>query len=563
MKFLISIIPVLLLVACFNPSGVSILSPKDGEGVLLPVRVEIDGDPPFDVYVDGNPMVENLTDSVFYLDDLETGPHILKVVSRSGFDEVRFEVIEVDATLVIYVTSSTSGPAVSGVEVVSGSSTALTNDEGIATLKLRTNRRFVDLHLFKYGYARSDVIDLPIIPNGTRTYHVLVRKPFLSLDPRNEKMIEVDAEFLDEKGEKLDLDNVGETFTVIATATSGRDVHYFYGALGKIPGADYMTGPRILIEDSETFGATFSTLGFSGCVEFHLVVYDYNENRTDRVYQMCLKENTKPEGEYYPPEKVGLRSFTTPEEIIFYSAPENSIFWLEISWKGWEESESSFTTLKPDGYRIYRSFDGISYEEAGFVPFGKNLYRDHSPKLGAGKRTFYRICSVYSGKDGKCSDFGSVVPLEPFRVELVNPKDGAVDIDRDPVFEVSGNELSSIEGDVVYVFSFVIWDDIFSDSMIVEATPIDGDLYLLMRNSTTSRYELKFSNGNWYYYDPNEWDFKEYPLKKLEAHKTYEWGMIESYAYVEDEDSTAYSLFCDRIFVGIPCERHNRFTTGR
>ena len=564
--YLFSLIFLLFLVtSCtylFEGEEVELVKPLNSSE-LLPVVLIWDGTPPFDVFVDGKVVAEGVESTSLELDDLDVGHHTWRVRSERGWSGIgEFDVVEVESTVVVYVTSSTSGPAVEGALVRIKDSTLTTDESGIATLTFRTHRRFVGIEVTKDGYAWSGVEGLKIVPDGSRDYRVLLRKPFLSLENR-EKPLEIEAEIFDENGSPLSFNTVGSTFTVLATATSRFRVHYFYGALGKIPGANYMTGPRVLIENSPVFQATFTTEGFFGETEFHLVVYDYSDNRLDKiVYLNVVDTETEEATAPYVPEKKSLKAFTTPEEIIFYSADANSNTWVEITWVPWEKSEASGTTQRPKGYLIYRSINGGGYEKAGFVPSGYGTFRDHSPKIGPGIGISYRVCSIYSESEVHCTDFGSVEPLKPFRVELERPADMETEVSRDPTFVLKGNELHSEEGPTHYVYSLMILDDIFSNSYMVEATPVNGNLYLVLHDSTSSSFRAKFSSLNWYYYDPKNGSYRLYPSKELEANKTYEWGLIQAHAYVEDEDSTAYSIFVDRIFVGIPWRWTNRFTTG-
>ncbi len=540
--------------------NLELLKPLNSE-VLLPVRLVWKGTPPFDVFVDGSLIAENIQSTEITLDDLDLGRHTWQVRSEKGWSEMGvFTVVEAESTLVIYVTSSTSGPAVGGAVVTIEESTGLTDESGVATVTFTTKRKYVDIEVYKEGYAWSGVEGLKIAPWGTREYRVLLRKPFLSLK-NEENPFELEAQFMDSEGKPLDDLTVDATFSVLATATSKFDIHYFYGALGKIPGANYMTGPRVLIEDSPVFSATFTTTGYSGETEFHLVVYDYNENRLDKIFYIDVNPQNVEVHSPYKPEKKSLRAFTISEEIIFYSADENSNTWVELKWVPWEESDSSPTTQKPQGYVIYRSMEG-EYEKAGFVPANFGVFRDHSPKLKPGLRVSYTVCSLYTESNMYCEDFGSVTPLKPFRVNLIEPGDMEIGVLRNPTFVLKGNELSSDEGSVKYVYSLFILDEIFSDSYLIEATPVNGKLNLVLHESDFPEFEASFSELPWYYYDPITGDYKPYKDSKLEANKTYEWGLIQAHAYVKDEDSISLSLFIDRIYVGLPWRWTNRFTTG-
>ena len=166
------------------------------------------------------------------------------------------------------------------------------------------------------------------------------------------------------------------------------------------------------------------------------------------------------------------------------------LYWLDYDSALILELVDTQTQVRPDGYNIYRSFDGERYEKIGYVDsdlvstnafynylywlndYPINYYSplivDGSAELEAGKETWYAVSSVYGDKESSKANLGSVVPLNTFNVILENPSDESRDVPRAPVFKWSPDKvLNSTEGTVTYNYNMFIYDRTQADNLLI------------------------------------------------------------------------------------------------
>jgi len=514
------------------------------------------------------------------------------------------------ATLILYVTDSKSGPAVSDSSVkVFGKNGDLraegqtdTNGRVELNVILHKEEEMLTIILEKYGYALSGVEGLKLRDGDEIIYEVIQRKATLDPDPSTQELPEVEVEFYEEDGETpLDINNVTGDIYVHITASGDNHINIIYAAVGKIPGAGFF-GERLYVSNSQEATGIISTAGFEGETEVHIVVYDHNDNRVDYVFYVNVNKEGETTLEKYVPLKwsdfgyTNLDAYTRLQKIAFYApplskkmkkleklgkevkplaAPENSNLWVDIWWIDYQSAVSwglidPTQYEEPEAYVIYRSFDGVSWEKIGVVREDSSvnyLYRDSSPLLEPGKRVWYKVTSWYPDGESNAAELGSVVPLDSFNVILVEPEDGETNVSRDPVFVwMPDKELSSPEGDVTYEYAIWVYDLVLSEMHLV---PYDSNTFFKHFYSVGKEtMSVKFSDHIWIFYDPsfdpNYWYF--YPYDKLEPNKTYEWGMDLAVAYAVDDDSAAYSIAVDYgygyDYFGVEADIFNTFTTG-
>ena len=515
------------------------------------------------------------------------------------------------ATLILYVTDSKSGPAVSDSSVkVFGKNGDLraegqtdTNGRVELNVILHKEEEMLTIILEKYGYALSSVEGLKLRDGDEIIYEVIQRKATLDPDPSTQELPEVEVEFYEEDGETpLDINNVTGDIYVHITASGDNHINIIYAAVGKIPGAGFF-GERLYVSNSQEATGIISTAGFEGETEVHIVVYDHNDNRVDYVFYVNVNREGETTLEKYVPLKrsdyfgyTNLNAYTRLQKIAFYApplskkmkkleklgkevkplaAPENSNLWVDIWWIDYQSAVSwglidPTQYEEPEAYVIYRSFDGVSWEKIGVVREDSSvnyLYRDSSPLLEPGKRVWYKVTSWYPDGESNAAELGSVVPLDSFNVILVEPEDGETNVSRDPVFVwMPDKELSSPEGDVTYEYAIWVYDLVLSEMHLV---PYDSNTFFKHFYSVGKEtMSVKFSDHIWIFYDPsfdpNYWYF--YPYDKLEPNKTYEWGMDLAVAYAVDDDSAAYSIAVDYgygyDYFGVEADIFNTFTTG-
>jgi len=262
--------------------------------------------------------------------------------------------------------------------------------------------------------------------------------------------------------------------------------------------------------------------------------------------------------------------------------------------------------LRPDGYNVYRSFDGENYKKIGYLSsdfvmqrayvtylylyFGNPmssllpLFVDGSAELEAGKETWYGVTSVYGDKETDMVDLGSVVPLDKFNVVLEEPLDGSTGVSRAPTFKWRlDNTLTSSEGTVTYNYNIFIYDRTQADNdLIAPFSDLDSELNGFTFSTTSANqivapftgYNTEENWGySWYHFNEYGLTVVPYEYEVLQPNKTYGWGVNVAYADVLDEDSWAlsiaadfrlrdYSWGLDPYPYGMEPDLHADFTTG-
>lgn len=314
------------------------------------------------------------------------------------------------------------------------------------------------------------------------------------------------------------------------------------------------------------------------------------------------------------------------------TAPTNSNLWVDLYWLDYDSAEilsalvpSLFeldplpfdtTQVKPDGYNVYRSFDEVNWEkigykssesiseyqnesyliqlsnyygfdifEMGYVPqkYLTPMFTDKSAELEAGKRVFYAVTPVYGNIEGDPTFLGSVVPLDRFNINMVSPADEKTNVNRNPVFK--WEPTKDLGEGVYYAYNIFLYDWVQADNglMIPVSDPTDGYQSFgkeIITNSA-SPVSLQFTgnepdvNGcKWYWFSPYTLDTELYGNDKLEANKTYEWGINVAYALTDDYLNAGFSYsiasdfrirdevwWVDPYAYGMTPDLHSDFTT--
>ncbi len=481
-------------------------------------------------------------------------------------------------TTTIYVVEYSSGSGVKDamVEVIVPNTEEVidrtyTGEDGSAVIRLSDEEEFVNIRVSKYGHALSEVENIFVEDIRNDTYTIQLRKAVLNPDPSTQQLPKVNVDFFDLQGNELDVGTVviKSDFKVKIHVESSNHVKAIYAGLGKIPGSEFISGERFSAFDATNTEFKIPISGFNGTVDFHVVVYDHNDNRVDRIFYLNVQSPVH-EGKMYVVEKTasgknlmaltrrrGIKFYGWKDKTSrFYTAPKGANLWIDVMWKSYLEAveEGSINVIEipePDGYNIYRSFDGKTYEKIGFVSESwavdeGALYRDSSPLLKPGKRVHYKVSAVYGAIESTPTYLGSVVPLESFEVGLVSPKDGATGVSRTPTFVWAPTQaLYSQEGEVEYYYVIWIYDMTLCGNQILPGE-IDenGEVAItaIVANSPVF-ITVSFSYFDWIIM--NEQGAYVYPYEKLEANKVYSWGMDLAMAVAEDEDSFAFSVAVD------------------
>ncbi|MCD6462397.1 MAG: hypothetical protein J7L52_01710 [Thermotogae bacterium] len=453
-----------------------------------------------------------------------------------------------------------------------------TGKDGSAVIRLPDEEEFVNIRVSKFGHALSEVENIFVEDIKNDTYTIQLRKAMLNPDPFTQHLPRVNVSFFDLLGNELDIRTtiIKSDFKVRICVESSNHVKAIYAGLGKIPGSEFISGERFSAFNATSTEFRIPIHGFNGTVDFHVVVYDHNDNRVDRIFYLNIQSPIRKSKMYVvkkTTDKKSLTALTRRRAIKFYgadytplevkdklpkvhAAPKGSNLWVDVTWKSYSEAikEGSIDgdqVLEPDGYNIYRSFDGKVYEKIGFVSenwvVNKGAsYRDGSPLLKPGKRVYYKVSTVYGAAESTPTYLGSVVPLESFEVILVTPEDGATGVSRTPTFVWGPTQaLYSQEGEVEYYYVIWIYDMTLGGNQILPGEIDENGEVAITAIVANSPVFIKVSFSYFDWIIMNEQGAYVYPYERLEANKVYSWGMDLAMAVVEDEDSVAFSVAVD------------------
>lgn len=489
-------------------------------------------------------------------------------------------------TLKLYVVEYNAGKVVPGavVEIYNKRgalrATGMTDNKGYfeKTLILDTDPSTFTVVIRKEGYALSKVVGLGVTSILSKEFEVQLRKATVGT-PQSDDILQASVNFYtdDTKTTPVDFTNLSADpyFEVnVDESTTEFGVKYIYVKAGDVPGSGYLTNPRLLFESTTNASGTLSLDGINGPTEIHVVIYDNNDDRVDYVfYANVNKPSTSVQA--YVVEGGHITSYTRRAAIQFYNEKPvtraidfEGNLWIEVSWIPWDNSSASSTTDKPEGYAIYRSFDGTNYEKVGVVPNSYSTFRDGSAQLEIGKRTYYKVSAVYPGFESTPTFLGDVVPLDTFNVELLTPADNATNVPRVPTFSWKvDNEVTSPEGTPTYLYDLWVYDYTQNEngSILAPVVNIDGDLYLAnFGGENATQVSVNFSDYDWYYWAINSF----YPYPQLQGNKAYCWGVEYAIAQVIDpnDNSVAESISIDLGRIddpfGLEPDFYNTFITG-
>ncbi len=291
-----------------------------------------------------------------------------------------------------------------------------------------------------------------------------------------------------------------------------------YAALDKVPGSSFMTAPRAFFSETPTTGnQEMDPRLFSahGPTTFHAVVYDVNGNRTHLIRHINV---VPPEGELTPPQEPHAMAVTLGQQIEFYglkgqAAPVDGNVYVTVNWK---PSDAAGLT----GYRVYRSFDGSTFEAVGKVHAGRTQFRDGSGELQVGKTAYYKVTALRGGTESDATDVVSAEPLEPFSVQLISPTDEATHVSRQPTFKWRPTQRVAL----YHIYGAVIYDSFGSNRWV---TPDEPEEFLI--NQTSYRW-----NRN------NRHDGT--PWERLQPQRHYQWEVPYAVAVDNLETPSAVSV---------------------
>ena len=589
----------------------------------------------FDLYFgeDSNPRLKELnltTKSYGPLELEEEKTYYWKVVAKDpkgktatsnvwSFTTGSLEPIPASFVVVEYNT----GPAVEGATVVVKNgedvlAQGVTDENGQVTFNVRGFPEKIDVELKKQGDALSEIKDLKTEDLAYNVKEVQLRTAELSTDPDSQSFPEVTLSFFDLQGKELDITNITENFVLRIDVETDNDPSFIYAKIGSVPGASSL-GERYFASDTRTATFTMDISTFYGEVPLYVVFYDYNDNRVEKIEYITInREVEEVEENLFIPVSpvdlgyVGIVAYTRNQGVEFYNndkllkivsdkfdfngannlpqdfeplknfgigieaAPKGTNLWIEISWFDYDTISELIgpNVVRPDGYNVYRSFDGVNYRKIATV--GSGYYLDPSAQNEVGKEVWYAVSSYRGNEESELVELGSVVPLDSFNVNLKSPADRETNVSRQPTFVWEPTkELTSPESVVEFYYTMWIYDLPQSENNIFPVILKEGTVYpydFITEGATDVSVTFKGIEGSPEYEDLTWFLYLSdgiylYGDIELEPGKTYDWGVDYAYAVSYDSDSVAYSIAIDYGWGidplgGVMPEMHNEFTTG-
>ncbi len=547
----------------------------------------------------------------------------------------------------VILTQYRGGPPIQGalVKVMDGLThevigQAITNEVGRARVSLRALPDHITMVCAKFGYALSVIEGLKPSVALSQPTESIMRKADLFLDPATQNpFLPLELRFFYPPewwgDDPIIIDPekpITADFSIeVQILDTQNHIHTIYPPLfGRVPGDHKITGDGGWPTENSTF-AEFETVsigGLDGVSDLHLIIYDYNGNRFHRIVSLDIHPEAPtifPDNPYQPipAATIGvpnIMAFTRRLGIDFFAAqraaPQNANLLTGVFFVDHQSAQRKeligLDVPKPDGYRIYRSWDGIQWSALGYVSSSKvdgklswetqallqsqpgSFFQSHvsmidnSSLLEAGKAVFYAVTSVYGLAETEKTFLGHVIPLDPFGIDLIHPTRNQTQSPRQPEFLFRPDPaLSSEMGAITYGYRVFVYDHIHdSDHWII---PVDVDHThepyhgIMIHAQNANPISLSFwghepINGIvWFSFFDGQLEplWTVYPWNRLEAHKTYSWGVNLAYAQVvcADQSSMAFSIAADYhpyrgrfgfdpIPDGMPPDWMIEFTTG-
>ena len=477
----------------------------------------------------------------------------------------------------LYVAEYNSGPAIDGanVELIKNSAVLdkVTTENGKAKFTLKKYSGSYILKITKEGYAVTTIEILNV--HAPLTINTTLRKTkFVSAENSiNQMSISFDIYTSESKISKIlpnshgvyNLFGLNSLFLIAYSKSTQVPISHMYAKVGSAPGSEYLSSPRLYAE-SERLEGIINITPFSGRIYLFIDVYDLNDNRYEIVVPLSITKLSTLKFIPYVVEvpQPALYAFNLNMDIKYYSfedkpekVPVKTNLYTKITWRKWSESTQRASTNEPDGYVIYKSYDGENYQRLAYVDYTKNYYYDtfnNRPDV----RVWYAISAKYASFEGPKTFIGSVVPLPMVYITDVSPVDGATNVSLTPTFSWKITGVERYAGKVKYLYDIWIYDLTVNSRNYYYPEYNSDKAYFTSDSSTIS---ISISNYNW----------RNLPDGKLQAVKPYEWGPELIAVLWEDwedseNNSISLSVNCDynlRVSpVVIEPERYYLFVTG-
>jgi len=139
-------------------------------------------------------------------------------------------------------------------------------------------------------------------------------------------------------------------------------------------------------------------------------------------------------------------NFANGEKLDLEAAPAGAMQYIELYWMAVEGAE---------GYNVYRSFDGVSYEKYATVT--QSHLQDYSPQVNPGKEVYYRVRPYNDVGEGDFIE-RKITPLPSYSVMLESPANKYSDVSLNPTFEWSYDVSGAFPDDTEFYNSIWIYD---------------------------------------------------------------------------------------------------------
>lgn len=401
--------------------------------------------------------------------------------------------------------------------------TAKTNARGEFSIGVEPDR--YEIKLSKSGYASSHVYGVDA--NSPTHINIIQREAF---NPR-----------WSTKPPVVDISGVSEgnsfqgEFPFRVDVDAENPMNLLYVALGKTPGSGFMTNPRQAYTESATSGdATIDpgTYGVRGETTFEVVAYDMNGNRTHIIRYINIISVS---GLVLPPLDPKAISVTLGKQIAFFEDPvdptlQAGIEAAELDTNLYVEVTWGSSSNDVDGYRVYRSLNGVTFTPLATVGRTQLRYVDPGSDIQIGKNVYYRIAAFRGGDESEWSDVTTTRPLESFDVLSVSPIDSESGVARSPVFRWQPTKRVGR----TQIYGVVLWDTVLGESSFwITPDPPEFTNQVSWRWNQDGRY-----TGT--------------PWEVLQSERLYEWQVAYAAAVDNINDPRAVSIAVNRFGIAHP-----------
>ncbi len=166
----------------------------------------------------------------------------------------------------------------------------------------------------------------------------------------------------------------------------------------------------------------------------------YSKGRENYFNELNIKENSITQ------QDENVIKFANGEKLDIKAAPAGAMMYIDLYWIPVDGAE---------GYNVYRSFDGVSYEKYATVT--ESQIKDYSPQINPGKEVYYRVRPYNDVGEGDYIE-RKITPLPSYSVMLESPANKNNDVSLTPTFEWSYDKSGEFPEDTEFFNSVWIYD---------------------------------------------------------------------------------------------------------